>query len=175
MLMFCQKNVFRWCPLKLALSHIKRGKSDSPCILCTSCKLAFWLNKSTIITHKRSRKENIWLGRSDLINKESFYKALISRPWGTFTWTPVVWQCRGVTLWSKCVRCWGTQLNILLKGWCWFVLIDGLKIQVNNQDARQIINVCFKLGHRIQLSDHKWKLTSHREMSLPVCCHDSIG
>lgn len=33
--------------------------------------------------------------------------------------------------------------------------IDGLKIKVNNQDVKQIINVCFKLGHRIQLSDHK--------------------
>lgn len=39
--------------------------------------------------------------------------------------------------------------------------MDGLKIIVDNEDARQIITVCFKLGHKC---NHKGNVTLHREM-----------
>ena len=50
------------------------------------------------------------------------------------------------------------------------------KITVNNKDTRQIITVCFKLGHKTKLSDPKWNITLHKvwasELALHLICHD---
>lgn len=39
-----------------------------------------------------------------------------------------------------------------------------MDLVVNHQDERQIITVCFKLGCKTKLSDHKRDVTLHREI-----------
>ena len=47
-----------------------------------------------------------------------------------------------------------------------FIHSDGLKIMVNNRHVWQIITMCFRLGHKTNLSDHMYNIAQHKEMSI---------
>lgn len=82
-----------------------------------------------------------------------------------------------VLLHVTCVTCWEPPLisfkrgscYVLLLAACWsylwlFVLINGFKITMNDQDEADH-NCVFKLRHKTKLSDHKW-LSRYKEKYL---------
>ena len=71
-------------------------------------------------------------------------------------------------IWNPHQSCDDVTLLACCSHWWMFVHTDRLWMIVNNRDVRHIITVCFKLGHKTKLSDHKWNTVLHKETSV-VC------